>query len=62
MIYERYPDLDSIESKSEQERILKEVLPSCWEAIGPSVIKGLVNSMPDRIEACIRANGWQTRF
>ena len=29
MIYERYPELDSIRSKVEQERILTEVLPSC---------------------------------
>jgi transposase len=62
MIYERHPELDSIRSKVEQERILTEVLPSCWEAIQPSIIESLVNSMPARIEACIRANGWQTKY
>lgn len=62
LIYERHPELDGVQSKVEQERILKEVLPSCWEAIGLSIIESLVKSMPARIEACIRANGWQTRY
>ena len=62
MIYERHPDLDSIQDKAEQERILTEVLPSCWEALDPLAIGSLVQSTPDRIEACIRANGWQTRY
>jgi len=49
-------------SKPEQERILEEALPSCSEAIDPLVIEGLVKSMLDRIEACMLANGWQTRI
>ena len=62
MIYERYPELDGIQSKAEQERILKEILPLCWEALNPSLIESLINSMPVRIEACIAANGWQTKY
>jgi hypothetical protein len=62
MIYERYPGLDGISSKDEQERILKEILPLCWEALNPSLIESLINSMPTRIEACIAANGWQTKY
>jgi hypothetical protein len=62
LIYERHPDLDSIQNKNEQERVLKEVLPLCWEVIDPLVIRSLIQSMPSRIEACIAAQGWQTRY
>lgn len=62
MIHERHPELDGIQSKVEQERILEEVLPLCWQALDQSVIESLVKSMPARIEACIAANGWQTRY
>ena len=62
MIYERHPELDSIQSKVEQERILEEVLPLCLQALNQSIIESLVESMPARIEACIAANGWKTRY
>jgi hypothetical protein len=38
------------------------VLPSCWEALEPLLIRSLVQSMPDSIDARIHANGRQTRY
>jgi hypothetical protein len=48
--------MHDIQSKDEQERILREASPSYWEAIDQSIIESLVKSMPVRIKACIRAN------
>jgi hypothetical protein len=62
LVYECLPDLDTNQNKAEQERSLTEVLPSCWEALEPLLIRSLVQSMPDSIDARIHANGRQTRY
>jgi hypothetical protein len=41
---------------------LKEALKVVWEALLNSLFKSLIESMLQRIEACIAANGWHTKY
>jgi transposase len=62
LIYELEPGLDDITDKKEQKRVLIEILPRCWEMVDDLTMRACLESMPDRINACILANGWQTRY
>jgi transposase len=39
-----------------------EALQECWRAIPGRLIRALILSMPRRIKACNRAQGWQTKY
>jgi hypothetical protein len=41
---------------------LEEVLKATWDALPNSFFESLVESMPRRIQACIEANGWYTKY
>ena len=41
---------------------MAEVLPLCWEKIPETQFETLWKSMPDRVQAIIEANGWQTKY
>ena len=41
---------------------LEEALKVAWEALPNSLFESLIESMPWRIEACIAANGWHTKY
>jgi hypothetical protein len=37
-------------------------LKECWRSIPGKLIKQLIMSMPQRLGACRRARGWQTKY
>ena len=43
-------------------RELEEALQDEWERIPPETYINLIESMPHRIEACIKNNGWPTKY
>ena len=61
-IYELRPDIDAVTNKERQKEILCDTLPQAWNDIRASIIDKCVESMPDRIQAVINANGWQTKY
>jgi hypothetical protein len=46
----------------EDRRNLEEALKVAWEALPDSLFESLIESMPQRSEACIAANGWHTKY
>jgi hypothetical protein len=60
---EMYPDLWNGKGTSEADlQVLEEGLCKAWDALPNSLFESLVESMPDRIAACIDANGWHTKY
>ncbi|KDQ19996.1 hypothetical protein BOTBODRAFT_27400 [Botryobasidium botryosum FD-172 SS1] len=58
-----YPDI--AETKSGPDAVKKrlaKVLPIVWEQIDNDFLKGLVKSMPQRVQAVIAAHGWNTKY
>ena len=37
-------------------------LPTAWENIKAETIANRIKSMPDRLQAVINADGWQTKY
>ena len=56
------PHLEGITNKERQKEVILEWLPRVWAEISDEIIDSLVASMPERIQAVIDANGWQTRY
>ena len=57
--------LDVAADKSESEHArqrLESCLQAAWDTLDKSLIDSLYESMPDRIEACIAAKGWHTKY
>ena len=49
-------------SKEEVIKKLSEALVICWNKIAPAFFESLIDSMEERYNAVIEANGWHTRF
>ena len=49
-------------SKEEVIEKLSKALVICWNKIAPAFFKSLINSIEERCDAVIEANGWHTRF
>jgi hypothetical protein len=63
MLVEQYPELSVATGKSEQDiRAMQEALQNCWEQLPGETFDALYESMVDRVEACIQANGWHTKY
>lgn len=62
MLYELHPNLHHITNKATQLQALTEHLPTVWEQLKAEWIEAVLDSMPDRLQAVIDANGWQTRY
>ena len=41
---------------------MEEALKEAWATIPISFFEELIESMPRRIQACIDANGWHTKY
>ena len=57
--------LDIINATGEIEQDYKnmeEALSITWDILPDSLFESLIESMPRRIEACIEANGWHTKY
>ena len=62
-VYELYPDIELWSGPDGQiaER-MEDVLVHAWDHIRLQIATNCVASMPERIEAVIRAKGWYTRY
>jgi hypothetical protein len=62
-VFEMFPDIVTDRSESEHARQqLESALQAAWDTIDKKDFDCLYKSMPDRIEACIKAKGWHTKY
>ena len=62
-LHRRYPDTKYLSGSPAVIRgILKRRLLEVWWAIGEDVLKGLVESIPQHVQALLKANGWYTDY
>ena len=61
-LYTVCPALNSEPSQARQIDLMIRYLPIAWDLIPRHVVDGCLNSMKDRLQAVIDAQGWQTRF
>jgi hypothetical protein len=62
LLYQLHPDLLlNTKARATKEK-LREVLPQVWKAIPREVVEECVKSMNNRLEACIAAKGWYTKY
>jgi transposase len=62
-LHRQYPDTTHLPGGPEAvKRILKVRLMKVWNDIGEDLLNQLIDSMPDRVDALAKANGWYTRF
>ena len=47
---------------TEAEKVLEETAPDAWLQIDPARFQKLIDSIPQRIAACITAEGWYTKY
>jgi transposase len=60
---EMYPKLKDCTGETKADRqVFIDAAKAAWAAIDQSYINNLIDSMPRRIEAVIKAKGWQTRY
>ena len=58
-----FPEVMKSTGKSEQDiKNVEEALKAAWDALPDSLFESLVESMERRIEACILAKGWHTKY
>jgi hypothetical protein len=61
-LHQLHPEFDILgDSKEEWERFCK-ALKVAWLAIPDSFIKAVIHSMPRRHKACIKADGYHTKY
>jgi transposase len=62
-LHRRYPDTKYLSGSPAIIRgILKRRLLEVWWEIGEEVLNGLMESMPQRVDALVKAEGWYTDF
>lgn len=61
-VFELYPELERQGASEEALNNLRSACKEAWRLIGRELIKAVVDSMPRRIEAVIKAIGWQTKY
>ena len=60
-IYKLKPEIEQLPKEKALE-VMREVLPSAWEAIPQRVFLKVGASMQHRVEAVIKAKGWHTKY
>ena len=58
----RLPNLHLLKNNEADRAILIEQLKLAWEEIPQSLIQSLLDSLPRRIDAVIKARGWYTKY
>ena len=62
-VFEMFPDIATDKSESEHARQqLESALQAAWDTIDKKSFDCLYKSMSNRIEACIKAEGWHTKY
>jgi hypothetical protein len=62
-VAEMFPEVWAAKGKTEQDREnMEEALKKAWLALPDELFEELVQSMPRRINACILAKGWHTKY
>ena len=62
-VVDMFPEVAASKSKSEYSRQrLESCLQAAWDTLDDSLFQALIESMPSRIEACIAAQGWHTKY
>jgi hypothetical protein len=60
---EMFPDFSASSGSGEEDiKQLEECLKAAWDALDDDFFIALVESMPRRIQACIEAKGWHTKY
>jgi hypothetical protein len=63
MIYQLDPDIENYQgSIRDLKDQFNELIKRAWEALGQEYFNKLIESMPQRIQAVIKANGWYTKY
>jgi transposase len=58
-----FPEVMTSTGKSEEDiKAVEEALKAAWDALPNSLFESLVESMERRIDACILAKGWHTKY
>jgi len=58
-----FPDIIDSSGKTEENiQKIKECLQVAWKALPDSLLDSLIESMPQRITACIKAKWWHTKY
>jgi hypothetical protein len=62
-VMELFPELEFATGETEQDiKNLEEALTKAWDMLDDGLFESLVESMPRRIAACIKADGWHTKY
>jgi hypothetical protein len=62
-VFEMFPEVAKDKSQSEYARQrLESCLQAAWDTLDKGLFDNLYESMPSRIEACIQADGWHTKY
>jgi transposase len=62
-LYEMFPEEANNKSETDHARQrLESCLQAAWDTLDDSLFTKLIESMPRRIEACIAAEGWHTKY
>ena len=61
-ILKLHPELEHQGKSEEAINNLIEAAKESWDRIGARLLRKLVRSMPERLEAVIKAKGWQTKY
>jgi hypothetical protein len=63
MIYRLDPDIENYQgSIGDLKDRFNELIKRAWEALGQEYFDKLIESMPRRIQAVIKAKGWYTKY
>jgi transposase InsO family protein len=61
-IRKMFPHLEHLKSGKVDKEELERCIKAAWDAITLDEINNLIDSLPRRIEAVIRAKGWYTKY
>jgi len=62
MVLQMHPELETISGEDDIREALRTALQEAWTLIGKDLMDNLIKSMPERVKACKRADGWHTRY
>jgi hypothetical protein len=62
ILHRDFPDLHLLKNNAANIAIVEDALKVAWERVPQTLIDSLIDSMPRRLEAVVRARGWYTRY